>query len=497
MFKFPRKSSLHAMIVIGFSLPIFLGMTGTAGCPNVPPPDGGGDGDGDPVTPGDSGVTGKFKGATVCMQCHSNIHTDWAGTLHSKALETLEAIGQGTNANCLGCHTVGFGEEGGYVDRATTNSLAGVQCENCHGAAAEHAMNASDESLRPKISIMADVCGQCHTGEHHPNFEDWSMSKHAAVEPELVPRFAAGTSLSSCGKCHSGDYFYKSILKGETVADNYLLGKTSEEMAGITCAICHNPHAKTGNAAAPEDGRDYQLRFPQIKFTTPTTDLAAVQDPTRFNICGQCHHARDRVWTDSSREPHPSDQVNVFFGEIPSPAAFPDPIIPPRASVHLNAPEQCSTCHVARKPFEEGVAPAVSGHTFGVTFINCVQCHGTEEIAEAKLEALKSEIEVRLALVEEALEAWSARPAQAMWCAGLAPATGCASVEHCWEFTSECGPKNDATGQAKIPNEIKKARYILYYVREGGGSGAHNPDFVREGLMIAEELALNAPDVVP
>jgi ribosomal protein S27AE len=294
------------MIVIGLALPIFLGMTGTTGCPVVPPPD---DGNGDPVTPGDSGVTGKFKGATVCMQCHSNIHTDWTSTLHSKALETLEAIGQGTNANCLGCHTVGFGEEGGYVDRATTNTLAGVQCESCHGGAAEHAMNASDETLRPKISLMADVCGKCHTGEHHPNFEDWQTSSHAAVRDDLVTYFTAGTAgrLTSCGKCHSGDYFVNALVKGQTIGDTYLQGKTKEEMAGITCAVCHNPHAKTGNAATPEDGRDYQLRFPQIAFTTPTTDLTMAQDGSRFNLCGQCHHTRDRVWTDFSREPHPSD----------------------------------------------------------------------------------------------------------------------------------------------------------------------------------------------
>ncbi|MEK6642464.1 MAG: cytochrome c family protein [Planctomycetota bacterium] len=498
MFKSPKTVSMQAMIVIGLALPIFLGMTGTTGCPVVPPPNGGGD----DITPGDTGVTGKFKGAAVCMQCHANIHTDWVGTLHTKALEALEAVGQGSNAACLACHTVGFGQEGGFVDRATTNSLAGVQCESCHGAAGDHAMNASDETLRPKISLSADVCGQCHTGEHQPNFEDWGMSRHAdSIQDSHITNWATGgasSNLTSCGKCHSGDYFFHKMIKGETndstgkpVDGNYLQGKTDAEMTRVTCVICHNPHAKTGNAATPDDGRDYQLRFPQIKFTTPTSDLTLAQDPTRFNLCGQCHHTRDRVWTDSSREPHPSDQANVFFGEIPSPAAFPDPIVPPRASVHLNAPEQCSTCHVGRKPFEEGVAPAVSGHTFTVSFINCVQCHGTEAIAEAKLNAMKTEFDIRVALIEEALDVWAAKAAQVTWCSALPAHTG-----PCWEFTSEGGPANNAGGQGKIPNEIKKARYILYYIKEGGGSGAHNPDFVREALMIAEELALNAPDVI-
>src|SRR6185503_11072900 len=113
---------------------------------------------------------------------------------------------------CLACHTVGYGKSGGFMNRATTNSLAGVQCENCHGPGGAHASNVADESLRPPIDIGAGICGQCHIDSHHPNYEDWQMSKHAAVEPELVPKFASGSSLNSCGKCHSGDYFYHAII---------------------------------------------------------------------------------------------------------------------------------------------------------------------------------------------------------------------------------------------------------------------------------------------
>jgi len=430
---------------------------------------------------GNSAVTGQFAGAQRCSQCHQNIHTDWTSTLHAKALETLEKIGQGKNAQCLGCHTVGFGQTGGFVDRATTNALAGVQCENCHGAGADHANNVNDVSKRPPVSIAASICGQCHTDEHHPNYEDWQSSKHGAVEPGVVGSFAAGTNLNTCGKCHSGDFFYRSIIKGLTVPDNYLQGKTADQMNAITCAICHNPHAKTGKAAAPEDGRDYQLRYDQIKYTTPTNTFAAAQDPTRFNLCGQCHHSRDRVWTDSSREPHPSDQVNVFFGEMPLPAVYPDPIIPSRPSVHLNAPKQCSTCHVARKAAEEGVSPAVSGHTFEVTFIGCVQCHGSEAIAEAKLNGLKAEFDFRLDMLKDALDAWSAS------------ATGGNGLN--WNYTSDGGPSTAL--QAKIPDAIKKARYIYYYVNAGGGNGAHNPDYVREGLMLATEYAKTAPARLP
>lgn len=142
-------SKLLAAILLIAGLSIAL----PAGCPVTPPDDGtNGDngGDGTDDTKGDSGLTGKFVGAAVCVTCHSRTHNNWSETLHARALDSLEAIGQGTNAACLGCHTVGFGQSGGFVDRATTDALAGVGCESCHGAARDHVENVADGSLRPE-----------------------------------------------------------------------------------------------------------------------------------------------------------------------------------------------------------------------------------------------------------------------------------------------------------------------------------------------------------
>ena len=471
---------------------------------------GGSDGGGNTPPPnGDSGVTGKFKGATVCAQCHKNIHDGWADTLHAHALEVLESAGQGTNPDCLKCHTVGYGQDGGFVDRATPNSLAGVQCENCHGAAGDHVGNVQDPTLRPKIDLHAEVCGQCHTGDHHPNYEDWTMSVHAnSIEPNQITDWSAGTSgrLTNCGKCHSGDFFYYALLKGTKVGndyyykyqspqdpgtkvgDDFLVNTPSDQWLRITCAICHDPHMRTGNAVHTDEGRDYQLRFPELKYAVPTTDLNAVQDPTRFNLCGQCHHARSTTWADGSREPHPSEQTNVFFGEIPAPPppASQDFIVVPQPSVHLNTPKLCATCHVVQKAAEPGIAPAVSGHTFAVNLLGCVQCHGSTGAADAKLQGLKVELDFRLNALLDALDAWSARPAQAGFCTGIAS---------CWNYSSDGGPPNNAGGQGKIPDDIKKARYIYYYVKDGGGAGGvHNPNFVHDALDQAIEYATNAPD---
>ena len=60
-------------------------------------------------------------------------------------MPAFKAAGGQTNSSCLPCHTVGYGLPTGFsftnkngVFSYTTN-LAGVQCENCHGPAANHA----------------------------------------------------------------------------------------------------------------------------------------------------------------------------------------------------------------------------------------------------------------------------------------------------------------------------------------------------------------------
>ena len=88
-----------------------------------------------------SGPAAQFTGASACAECHQSIHDSEVNTAHAGALQTLQQIGMGANPNCLPCHTVGFGLPTGYTNQTKTPDLAGVQCENCHGAAANHAAN--------------------------------------------------------------------------------------------------------------------------------------------------------------------------------------------------------------------------------------------------------------------------------------------------------------------------------------------------------------------
>ena len=127
-------------------------------------------------------------------------------TAHEQAFTNaifMRAGGQ-TNASCVACHTVGYGLPTGFVSAAKTPGLEGVQCENCHGPAANHAANPGDPTVVPQVELAAQVCGGCHSvrlapvevAAHDPmafSFEDWSASPHAAVVPTVLTLMSSST----------------------------------------------------------------------------------------------------------------------------------------------------------------------------------------------------------------------------------------------------------------------------------------------------------------
>jgi hypothetical protein len=91
-----------------------------------------------------SGPAPQYAGAQACAECHQNVHTAESYTRHTGAFTNPQFVAKGgqTNSSCLPCHTVGFGLPTGFVSKEDPNTnprLAGVQCESCHGPAANHA----------------------------------------------------------------------------------------------------------------------------------------------------------------------------------------------------------------------------------------------------------------------------------------------------------------------------------------------------------------------
>ncbi|MBF0136117.1 MAG: hypothetical protein HQL65_07745 [Magnetococcales bacterium] len=117
------------------------------------------------------GHIGPFVGAEKCQGCHERQFQAWRETPHARALPTLERVHKDFDPDCLICHTVGFGQTGGFVDQGVTPHLANVQCESCHGPGEEHARNGKAAIVRPAPDQIESLCRGCHNTLHAPAFE--------------------------------------------------------------------------------------------------------------------------------------------------------------------------------------------------------------------------------------------------------------------------------------------------------------------------------------
>lgn len=108
---------------------------------------------------------GPYLGSESCVECHQSYVDNWKATKHSAAFATLERVGKSKDPECVKCHVVGFGEEGGFLSLKATPGLSGVQCESCHGPGRDHAADFS-----PMRQVGIDICLRCHTAENSPLF---------------------------------------------------------------------------------------------------------------------------------------------------------------------------------------------------------------------------------------------------------------------------------------------------------------------------------------
>ncbi len=112
-----------------------------------------------------------YLGEQQCKTCHAAQHQVWSQSEHAKAFGDLEAVGKEFDSHCVGCHTVGFLQPGGYLDLGLTAELINVQCENCHGGGREHASSAGQIATPNKGQSKQQICSQCHVREHSPSFD--------------------------------------------------------------------------------------------------------------------------------------------------------------------------------------------------------------------------------------------------------------------------------------------------------------------------------------
>jgi hypothetical protein len=450
-----------------------------------------------------SGPSPYYASSNACAECHVSILRTEINTLHPQAFQALQQCGQATNAACLACHTVGYGLPTGFSSAAATPQLEGVQCENCHGPAANHAAVYFDPTVQPRVELAATVCGGCHTGPQHPTYEEWTTSAHSQVPGQSVGTFPYIPDMNNppnvttnCGQCHSGSARL-SLLNVQPL-------QTGDADMPVVCVVCHDPHAEhtytnvlngvysftnllSGESVVISNnqlGAVYtnQLRNPLAStndYFVPDGTTIASQYYPNINLCAQCHNDRGASWTNWSYPPHRSLQYNMLLGTVGEVPGGTPPNLP---GTHSQLEKQCVACHMQTEPYQSEAKPAITGHSFQVQLFNtCTPCHGNQ--GQGLVQFLNFIVSASVSQLKGSLDSWAtnAAPPELRSYGTLA-----------WEYANPGGLSSGGSGptnaalQSLINTNIQKARFNLYSVYNDGSGGVHNPFFALNLLSNAQ-----------
>jgi hypothetical protein len=159
----------------------------------------------------------QYVGAKKCMPCHIKQHKSWKVTRMAKSFDLLKpgtaadakkaqgldpAKDYTTDAECLACHTTGYGQPGGFVSLAKTPKLTGIQCETCHGPGGPylkpHLMSLKNKNYKRDELVAAGMvipsektCLTCHN-EKSPFFKpfDYEARKIQGTHEHLPLKFS-------------------------------------------------------------------------------------------------------------------------------------------------------------------------------------------------------------------------------------------------------------------------------------------------------------------
>ncbi|MFO7767353.1 MAG: cytochrome c3 family protein [bacterium] len=283
----------------------------------------------------------------TCIRCHSEETLNWRQTGHARALHGLYTSDH-ANASCLPCHTTGWdgneqiygADEAWEEASADTMLYADVQCETCHGPASQHNSidpDATDVLVPADQELwVAETCGVCHEGAHHPYLSEWAQSAHAEADVSGADYGLSVATDEECAECHVAQSFAEWVKSGDP-------GHVVGDPVAITCQACHDSHSRENPG---------QLRLPLGE------DV----------LCGKCHNTEGAM--PGSTVHHATWEV--YFGEL----GFEYPGETYTNSAHTTAlgDEACITCHVVREAFNPATG-ASTGHTFAPKVRACAGCH--------------------------------------------------------------------------------------------------------------------------
>ena len=126
-----------------------------------------------------------YVSATACQKCHHQEYLQWSATRHAFAFESLLKKERYFDAECLSCHTTGFGYPTGFQIGDPDSAFKGVQCETCHGPGKRHVSNPKKDNIRRASETSR--CLKCHDTKHSPGFVDVAALHTKDVDHTRAP----------------------------------------------------------------------------------------------------------------------------------------------------------------------------------------------------------------------------------------------------------------------------------------------------------------------
>ncbi|MBN2808295.1 MAG: hypothetical protein JXR80_02250 [Deltaproteobacteria bacterium] len=123
--------------------------------------------------------------AEACAQCHPKKYQRWLQTPHAAAYKALIEQEKNFDEECIGCHTLGYEQPGGFTDIRQVGNYANVQCESCHGPGRLHIAAKGAEKMVKDLA-KGEMCLVCHIEERSPEFdlETYFVKTCGAALPE-------------------------------------------------------------------------------------------------------------------------------------------------------------------------------------------------------------------------------------------------------------------------------------------------------------------------
>lgn len=432
--------------------------------------------------------TGLARGAGLPLsQMHWNSGTQLSHRVEGASMSTL-----GQSQVCGQCH-------GSYTNKAGTLGIYGytpnlpmrdfVDINGLSGGVAYTYIPTEEEFLAAPTKYFMFPNGSNAKGNHY-YYDEWAATAHsyrgayyntdlATMSPDAMPFQAAGhghfnaTAQSSidnqCYKCHTGEGYLKS--KGAAIAKNFTPTKDNIGFMGQECVTCHTPHPSGV-------GAEGNIRTPDAAGQRSATGLTRGND----SVCEDCHN-----WQYEVQGTTPVYKPLATLDARGGPSHPQRETLQGRVMVEVDPAgnfmpgAKCENCHMPKtnkgaNRFSHGMKIMLPGkaeqwnaaaNAVGSGYMgedSCSNCHPGETREE----------------LQANIDTWQEDAAAAAQAAADAITAAQTATPAIYSLT-------DPTDAGYVL--LGKATWNYKAYGSDASGGAHNPEYIVEALVKAEQLA--------